>query len=602
MQPLFRCTAIAAMLTLLAVSCGDDDSTTEDSAVTASDEAVADASSSTSDDSSSASAEPDAETTDPTAEPEMEQSQAEEPSDGMEAEPEESEATEEETTAATEPEGPPRGGTLVVALSDDPGHFNPGITTGFNVHAVTGSLFNGLVEVDDNANPHPDLAESWEVSEDSTTYTFHLADGVRWHDGTAMTSADVKFTFEEILLNFHSRTKSGLGGILESIDTPDDHTVVFRFAQPYAALLQRLNSTEAPILPMHIYAGVEDIQTAAANLTPVGTGPFVLESYEIDNQITMVRNDDYFKEGLPYLDRVVFRVIPDANTQLLALEEGEVDYIWRVPGAEVERLSADDSIVLHSVNSGPGGGFCIPTLTFNLDRDVFSDVRVRQAIAHAVNRDQLVAQVIFGQGRVATGPINSQMEFAYTSDVTNYPYDIELANQLLDEAGYSSDGTRFEIDLLLFSFGVFPKYGEVIRQNLAEVGIDVQVTPLDRSAFLPKVFGERDFDTNIISYCNNTDPSIGVSRMYISTNIGDIPFSNGAGYVNADIDELFHAAASTPDVSQRGELYSEIQQILTAELPYLWLVETQFTAGSRAGVGGLAANSGHVAEAASIDQ
>ena len=580
-----RLSLLSAILAfaLLAASCGDDD------------EPV----------SQPAAAEPAAE---PAEEPEpaVDEPAADEPS----AEPEPEPAAEEpaaEEPAAEEPEPEAvddsrRGGTLVIALSDDPGHFNPGITTGFNVHAVTGSMFNGLVELDDNANPHPDLAQSWEVSDDSTQYTFHLAEGVRWHDGEPMTSADVKFTFENILLEYHSRTRGGLSGILQSIDTPDDTTVVFNFTQPYAALLQRLNSTEAPILPKHVYEGVDDVQTAAANLTPVGTGPFKLESYDIDNEITLVRNDDYFKEGLPYLDRVVMRVIPDQNTQVLALEEGEVDYIWRVPGGEIERLRGDDSITLHGVNSGPGGGFCIPTLTFNSDREVFDDLRVRQAIAHAINRDQMLAQVIFGQGRVATGPINSQMAFAYSDDVTTYAYDVDRANALLDEAGYTSDATRFTIDLLVFSFGDFPKYGEVMRQNLAEVGIDVEVMPLDRSAFIPRVFGERDFDTNIISYCNNTDPSIGVARMYISSNIGDIPFSNGAAYVNPQIDELFDAAASTPDVARRGELYGEIQRILTAELPYLWLLETRFTAGSGANVRGLQANSGHVAETAFFEE
>ena len=587
-----RLTGAVLALALLAAACGGDDDSAEP--VSQPPEPAAEETAAAPEPAAEepAAEEPAAEPEAAAEEPAVEQPAAEEP------------VADEPAPAVEEPADADSayGGTLVIALSDDPGHFNPGITTGFNVHAVTGSIFNGLVELDDNANPHPDLAESWDVSDDSTQFTFHLAEGVRWHDGEPMTSADVKFTFENILLNYHSRTKGGLSGILQSIDTPDDSTVVFNFTQPYAALLQRLNSTEAPILPRHIYDGVDDVQTADANLSPVGTGPFKLESYEIDNEITLVRNDDYFKEGLPYVDRVVFRVIPDQNTQVLALEEGEVDYIWRVPGGEIERFSGDDAITLHSVNSGPGGGFCIPTLTFNSDREVFSDIRVRQAIAHALNRDQMVAQVLFGQGRVATGPINSQMAFAYTDDVTSYPYDVDRANALLDEAGYASDGTRFTIDLLHFSFGVFPKYGEVMRQNLAEVGIDVEVTPLDRSAFIPRVFGDRDFDTNIISYCNNTDPSIGVARMYVSSNIGDIPFSNGAAYVNPQIDQLFDEAASTPDVARRGELYGEIQRILTAELPYLWLVETQFTAGSGANVRGLQANSGHVAETAFFEE
>ena len=506
------------------------------------------------------------------------------------------EATGEEEDAQGEESA--AGGTLVVALTEDPGHFNPGITTGFNVHVVTGSIFNGLVELDDNANPQPDLAQSWEVSEDGTTYTFALAEGVQWHDGEPFTSADVKFTFENVLLEFHSRTKSGLSEILTSIETPDDTTVVFTFSQPYAALLQRLNSTEAPILPQHIYEGVEDVQTAEANLTPVGTGPFILEGYDIDDEITLVRNDNYFKDGLPLLDRVVYRIIPDANTQLLALEQGEVDYIWRVPGSEIERLQSDDSIALYRVNSGPGGGFCIPTLTFNLDREIFSDIRVREAIAHAIDRDQILTQAIFGQGKVATGPINSQMAFAYTDEVTAYTRDVEVANALLDEAGFVSDGTRFTIDLLLFPS--FSKYGEIIRENLGEVGIEVEVTPLDRAAFLPQVFEQRDFDMNVISYCNNSDPSIGVSRMYISTNIGNIPFSNGAGYVNPTIDELFTQGASTTDPAARADVYGEIQQILTEELPYWWLVETQFTAGANSAVEGLAPYSGHFAEAASM--
>lgn len=509
--------------------------------------------------------------------------------------------TEAPTTTVASGMDPVAGGTLVIAIGEDPGNFNPGLTTSFGVHAVTGSIFNGLVELDDNSNPLPDLAESWEVNDDSTMYTFHLADGVQWHDGEPFTSADVKFSFEEILLNFHSRTKAGLENVLSSIETPDDNTVVFNFAEPYAPLLQRLNSTEAPILPMHIYAGIADIQTAPENLTPIGTGPFVFESREIDTEVVVTRNENYFKDNLPYLDRVIFRVIPDANTQLLALEQGEVDYIWRVGGADIDRLSASSDVTLYNVNSGPGGGFCIPTVTFNSDRDIFSDIRVRQAIAHTVDREQILAQAAFGQGKVATGPISSEMKFAYSSDVTDYPRDVAAANALLDDAGLlpGDDGNRFGLNILLFDS--FSKYGEIMRENLAEVGIDLELVLLERSAFLPRVFGERDFDMNIISYCNNADPTIGVSRMYVSDNIGDIPFSNGAGYVNQQIDDLFQRGAQAPTVAERGEIYAEIQKILVDELPYWWLVESVFTAASGSNVHGLVASSGHVAEAAWIE-
>lgn len=497
---------------------------------------------------------------------------------------------------------PNRGGTAVIAVTEDPGHFNPGISTGFNVHVVTGSIFNGLVEVDDNANPLPDLATSWEIEEGGKRYTFHLAEGVQWHDGQPFTSADVKFTFEKILLQFHSRTKAGLEKILETIETPDDATVIFTFNSPYAALLQRLNSTEAPILAKHIYENAADIQKAEENLKPVGTGPFKFSEYSVNDTVRLVRNENYFKAGLPYLDEVIYRVIPEQNTQLLALEEGEVDFIWGVPGGEVERLSTDENIRLYNVNSGPGGGFCIMTVSFNLEHEVLQDLRVRQAIAHAIDREQILEQVIFGQGRVATGPIYSQMTFAYTPDVTQYARDVAKANALLDEAGKAPGAdagapwARFTINLL--HFPNFNKYAEVMKANLAEVGINLESVPLERAAFLTQVFEQRDFDTNLISYCNNTDPSIGVSRVYVSTNIGNIPFSNGAAYKNEKIDELFSAAASEPDVAKRGELYAEVQRILTDELPYWWLVETDSARAARANIEGLMPWSGHLVEAA----
>lgn len=495
---------------------------------------------------------------------------------------------------------PTPGGTLVIGIAASPGHLNPAISTGSEVHTVADSLFNGLVALDDQAIPQPDLATSWTVNDDATVYAFTLADGVRWHDGTPFTSADVRFTFESVLLRFHARTRSSLEGRLERIETPDDRTVVFRFREPYAPLLQQLTVTEAPILPRHVYADAPDPTTAAANLRPIGTGPFRFVAFDADEQVVLERNDDYFKAGLPLLDRVVFRIVPDANTRLLALERGELDFVAGVPASELERIAASPELTTYAPNSGPGGGFCIMTLTFNLERTLLADRAVRVALAHAIDREQLVDQVLYGSGRVATGPIHSGLTAFYSDDVATYPFDPDRAARLLDEAGYpvGADGVRFVIDFL--HFPQFAKYGEVLRQNLAAVGVRLELVALDRAAFVTRMFGQRDFDTGVVSYCNNTDPAIGVARVYLSSNIGDIPFSNAGAYANPEVDRLFGEAASLADPEERAERYRALQRLLTEELPYVWLVESASLSASAAHVHDLAPWSGSLAERAWI--
>ncbi len=492
---------------------------------------------------------------------------------------------------------PVPGGTLIIGIGQNPAHLNPGISTGSDVHAVADSMFNGLVALDDNATPRPELAERWEVSADARVYTFHLRRDVRWHDGEPLTSDDVRFSFERVLLEYHARTRGALAGALAGIDTPDDHTVVFRFHEPYAALLQQLNVTEAPILPRHVYE-VDDISTAAVNLRPVGSGPFRFVEYVIDDRVVLERNPDYFRADLPYLDRLIFRVIPDDNTRLLALERGEVDYVGGVPAGEIERVDALPELTLHSVNSGAGGGFCVMTMGFNLERDAFTDQRVRTAFAHAIDREQLLEQVLFGNGRVATGPIHSALSAFYTAEVSTYAVDPERAEALLDAAGYPRDAGGTRLTATFMHFPAFGRYGEVLRQNLARIGVTLELVPLDRAAFVARVFEQRDFDTAIVSYCNNADPSIGVARVYVSSNIGPIPFSNAAAYVNEDVDRAFASAATLADPAERALHYHEAQRILTAELPYLWLVETRFTAASRAAVQGIEAWQGSPAERA----
>jgi peptide/nickel transport system substrate-binding protein len=505
---------------------------------------------------------------------------------------------------------PPRGGTLVVAISADPGHLNPAITTSGATHTAAELIYNGLFGRDERGDPVPELAESWTIEQAGAVYRFRLRPDVTWHDGKRFTAADVKFSFEEVLLKYHARTKASMGGVLAGIDTPDDRTVVFRFKQPYAPLLLQLDATEAPIVARHVYEG-SDPQTNPANAQPVGTGPFKLASYRKGAEIRLVRNAAYFKKDLPHLDHLVMRVIPDAGTQVLALENGEVDFLWGVPGPDQARLKADSRFRLSQTSYHPGGSHCIMTVSFNLERPILKDVRVRRAIGHAVDREAFLRQVLFGEGRAATAPISSELTWAHARGLALPAFDRAEAERLLDAAGWKkerdatrvargvagvADGTRLAIDFV--HFPAFAKYGELLRQHLGAVGIDVTPRPLEPAVFAPTVFRDRSFDTNVISYCNGPDPEIGVRRMYHSSQIGPAPFTNAAAYRNERVDALFDQASRTVERDRRATLYRQIQEIVVRDLPYVWLVETPTTRAWSARCGGFRVWTGLFAEAA----
>ena len=311
------------------------------------------------------------------------------------------------------------------------------------------------------------------------------------------------------------------------------------------------------------------------------------------------RNPDYFKAGMPYLDRLVFRVVPDSGAQTLALLAGEADYLGLVNAADVERLRARTDLTMAQTAFGTGGGNCITTLSFNLDRKPLADLRVRQAIAHAIDREQILRDVQFGIGKVPSAPISSGLNWAHApGTLARYTPAPQRAAALLDAAGLAAgaDGVRMKLELL--HFPSFNRVGEVIRQNLGKVGIKVVQKPLDRAAFVEAVFAQRAFDLNIISYCNGADPDSGVRRMYVSTNIGNVPFSNAAGYRNAEVDKLFALAAETDNYDERSRHYAAVQRIVADDLPYWWLVETVVTTAWRSRFQGWQPWSGQVAERA----
>ncbi len=486
---------------------------------------------------------------------------------------------------AVEKADPRRSTRLVAALDADPGHLNPAITTNGGIHTASSLLYDGLLTLDSSMTPRPALAVRWETLDGGARYVFHLRPGVRWHDGHAFGAKDVKFTFDSLLLRFHARTRASMAPALLAIDALDDSTVQFRFRRPYAPLLQQLDVVEAPILPQHLYAGQDPLRNPV-NRAPVGTGPFRFVSYQANVEIRYEANPAYFG-GAPAVRDLVLRVMPDAGSRVIALEAGEVDWLFSVPGPERARLRRDPALRLVQSAESPGGSNCIITAGFNLDRPWFRDVRTRRAFAHAVNRDQFVERVIFGDGRAADAPISSRIAFAHAVHLPMAGFDTAQASRLLEAAGWHrtgsavrqalrvpdiADGTQFSID-----FKVLPSqvaYGELLRAQLRVIGIDLRVVALESVVFAQTVFTSRDFDTAIAAYCNGSDPEIGVRRQYVTSSIAPVPFSNMAGYRNPVMDRLFDSAASAVQPNERRRLYDEIQRIAIRDQPYVWLVES----------------------------
>jgi peptide/nickel transport system substrate-binding protein len=481
-------------------------------------------------------------------------------------------------------DGPQYGGTVVVAISADPGGLNPSITTQGGVTTVCGSIFSGLVAQDFDLNPVPDLAESWDVSPDGLTYTFHLAPNATFHDGAPLTSKDVKFTFEQLLMKYHSRTRTSIGDKLRRIVAYDPHTVTFEFNKPYAAFLQLIDVTNAPIMPSHLFEGTDPL-TNPHNASPVGSGPFKFQEWLKGDHITFVKNESYFKAGKPYLDRVVYKVMPSSTTAAIAFENGEVDYFLNPSPLDTVRLKNMPGVVV--TDKGREGYATVETLVPNITRGPLSDLRVRQAVAHSIDKDYIVEKIFFGLNPVATGPISQLLAWAYNPNVVKYERDLPLSEKLLDEAGHrrGADRIRFHLRLLYASGSM--KVAEALRDQLKEVGIALDMEPMEFSAMVDAVYIKKDFDLSFSSFENGPDPDIGVKRTVVSSNIGPIPFSNGAGYRNPRIDELFDLASSEPDKQKRAQYYFEAQDIAVRDLPYFWLYEPRGNAAYNAGLRGM---------------
>lgn len=471
---------------------------------------------------------------------------------------------------------PVQGGTLNAIINPEPPILMLGLNQQGPTQAVAGKIYQSLLTYTKDLEPQPSLATEWEMADDGLSYTFRLAENVTWHDGEPFTAEDVVFSYDEFLPETHPRWRN-VHARLSSIEAVDDHTVEFTMEEAFPAFLLSFSVDNAPIIPRHIYED-GDYQDNPANQTPIGTGPFKFEEWQRGSYIHLVRNEDYWKEGKPHLDEIYYHVIPDAASRAAAMETGQVQ-MSRAEDIEffdVPRLAGMDNLEMTTDGwemYGPLGW-----LEFNVREEPISDVRFRKAVMHALDRDFIVQNIFFGLGEPATGPFNSATLFQDPDAVVTYDYDLDQANALLDEMGLErgDNGMRVSLRLLPMPYGeTWDRLAEYTRQQLAEIGVDAQIEAADAGTWAERV-AAWDFDMTFSYLYQFGDPAIGVSRSYVSSNIRQTLFTNTMGYENERVDELFEAAAGEVDPDQRQEYYSEVQEILTDELPVAWLIELGF--------------------------
>jgi peptide/nickel transport system substrate-binding protein len=468
---------------------------------------------------------------------------------------------------------PKRGGTLNTILTPEPPVLVLGVNNQGPTQLAASKLFEGLFQYSSTLEPLPALAKSWTLSEDKRTYTFHLQENVKFHDGHPMEAEDVIFSIMKFHTELSPRARPIFSNIKEAT-APDPLTVVLTLDHPFEPFMLMFDATACAIVPKHIYDGT-DYRTNPANQKPIGTGPFQFVEWQRGNFIRFKRFDSYWVPGQPYLDEIIYRIIPDSQSRALALQTGQVQMTQAndIEPFDVPRFRAQPNLMVEL-----GGWEYASQLSWiELNHRVkpLDDVRVRQAISYALDRNFIRDKLWFGIGKVATGPIVSTTKFYDPTVAKLQPFDPGIAMQLLDAAGMKPDakGVRFTIKQLALPYGeVWMRLAEYFRTSLRKVGIEVILETTDAGAWARRI-GDWDYETSTNFVSQYGDPTLGVERTYVTSNIKKVTFTNTGGYSDPAVDKLFATARESADPKIRQEAFTGVQKILCEEIPQIWLME-----------------------------
>lgn len=466
---------------------------------------------------------------------------------------------------------PAYGDILVDSSIGDASNLIPMLASDSASHEVADFIYNGLVKYDKNYNIVPDLAESWDIEKGGKLIRFHLRKDVTWHDGEKFDAHDVMFTYKTIIDPKTPTAYAGKYKLVKEARLIDDYTIEFTYDKPLASALISWGALQ--MLPEHLLKGT-DISTSPLTRAPVGTGPFKFKRWKTGTEITLVTNENYYG-GKPYISGINYRIIPDQNTQFMELKAGNIDIMGLSPLQYLRQTDKASFQKMYTKYKYLADAYTY--LGFNLRRAPFNDYRIRQAIAYAIDKQEIIKGVLLGLGQEATGPYKPGTMW-YNPGVAKYPYNPEKALSILKQFGYEDHDGDGIVDRngKPFTFSIITNQGnplrekaaQIIQQRLRIVGIQVKIRIIEWTVFLKEYVDKGNFDALILGWNILQDPDL--YNVWHSSNAveGGLNF---VGYKNPEVDELLEKGRHTFDVDERRKCYFRIQEIMAVQQPYVFL-------------------------------
>jgi len=443
--------------------------------------------------------------------------------------------------------------TLTIGVSQEAVGLDPHIVTAFSSMRRLDLLYNRLVRLDDNMQVVPDLAESWEIP-NNLTYIFHLRKGVKFHNGRELTADDVKYSLERVLDPATASPGRSYISTISKIEVVDAYTVKLTLSAPLASLLDALTSNNISIVPKEAVQANGNLQRVA-----VGTGPYMLQEWVVDNSMTLVKNPNYFEAGLPKSDQIIFRVIPEEASLYAGVRSGNLDLATINDGATIRQAKSDKNVV---VMSKPGMN--VRVFSFNNQKKPFDDIRVRQAVALALDRSEILTMAEYGMG-AATGPIPiSAKVWAISPDKLPLgKTDYAKAKQLLADAGYPNG---FSFDIVCSStYEGGLAVAQVVQNQLKNIGLTANLDVVEWGNYIDR-WVKRDFATMVELRGGSSEPDRFLYRSLHST--GGV---NNFMYKDAETDALLELGREQTDPAQRKATYDKVQEVLSEKAPLVFL-------------------------------